>query len=305
MIDFRKGFPSNDLLPENILDISWEEFKKQKKSYLGYGANEGDEGFRKALATFLTKNYTYNINPNTLLMTAGASQALDFICTLYTKTGDTVFVEEPTYFLAFPIFRDHKLNIVPIKMQHDGIDISDLKKKIQLYKPQFFYTIPIFHNPSGVTLSHEKRQELIELSHFHNFYIIADEVYHLLNYENQKVQIFSSYDKYKKVFSLGSFTKILTPGVRLGWIEASEKLLKPFIKSGLLNSGGGIAHFTTGILKYLLKSDLQQKHLDKLLATYGERAKKITEVLEKELPENVTFQKPEEAFYVDKTSRKT
>ena len=183
MIDFGVGQPSLSLLPLAALRQAAEHRLSQgDSSLLQYGAEQGDGYFRFRLAQFLAQRYDLPVEADHLLVTSGASQALDLICTRFTQPGDTIFVEEPTYFLALLIFRDYRLNIVGIPMDENGLVIEALEEKLTQHRPVFLYTIPAFHNPSAVTLSAERRERLVSLSQEHGFLVVADEVYQMLDY---------------------------------------------------------------------------------------------------------------------------
>ena len=126
VINLGIGQPSDDLLPVNLLKAASDDFLKvAHPQELNYGEKQGDIRFRESLAAFLSRSYGTEATPESLLLTCGNSQALDFICERFTQPGDTVLVEEPTYFLAFQVFRDHGLNIVPIEMDQDGPEFLD------------------------------------------------------------------------------------------------------------------------------------------------------------------------------------
>jgi DNA-binding transcriptional MocR family regulator len=150
---------------------------------LAYGLEQGDGYFRQALADFLTAEYAAPVQAEELFVTAGASQALDMVCTLFARPGDTVLVEDPSYFLALRIFADHQLNVIGIPIDENGLIIPALEEVLKKYRPAFIYTIPAFHNPGGCVLSAGRRQALIRLSSEQNILLVADEVYQLLNYD--------------------------------------------------------------------------------------------------------------------------
>jgi 2-aminoadipate transaminase len=177
MIHLGIGQPDPSLLPLALMKNAAEHrLSHGDASLLAYGAESGDGYFRLALARFLTAHYHKPVDADDLFVTAGASQGLDLICTLFTKPGETIFVEEPSYFLALNIFRDHGLNIIGLPMDEDGLIIEALEENLTQHHPAFLYTIPTFHNPSGVTLSAARRERLVQLSQEHNLLIVADEV---------------------------------------------------------------------------------------------------------------------------------
>ncbi|MGB5749525.1 MAG: PLP-dependent aminotransferase family protein, partial [Desulfobacterales bacterium] len=182
MIDFGVGQPSPALLPLALLkEAAARRLDENDPSFLAYGTNQGDGYFRAELADYLNEHYHILVDADQLFVTSGASMGLDLLCTLFARPGDTIFVEEPSYFLALRIFTDHHLKIISLPMDAGGLNIGVLEEKLIRHQPVFLYTIPTFHNPFSVTLGAERRKQLVELSRRHNFLIIADEVYHLLN----------------------------------------------------------------------------------------------------------------------------
>src|SRR5690606_13043524 len=150
--------------------------------FLQYGTEQGDGYFRMALANFLSQKYGFNVDIETLFVTSGISSALDLICTLFTKPGDTIFVEEPSYFLALKIFADHELKVASIPTDDHGLVVDDLIQAVRESNPKFVYVIPTFQNPGGRTLSQGRREQLVSLAQEHDFIILADEVYQFLDY---------------------------------------------------------------------------------------------------------------------------
>ena len=184
-IDLGMGNPDFNLLPDEILRLASEKaFTKGINASLQYGREQGNGYFRVALADFLTGSLDKKVDADSLFISTGSSSALNLLTTLYTKAGDTVFVEEPTYFLALRIFADHGLRVISIPIDEEGLNADALEDELKKYQPKLLYTIPTFQNPSGHTLSLERREKLIELAEKHDFLIVADEVYHLLPYGN-------------------------------------------------------------------------------------------------------------------------
>jgi DNA-binding transcriptional MocR family regulator len=299
MIDFGVGQPSPSLLPRAALQqAANQRLSQADASILQYGASQGDGYFRLALAQFLSQKYDLPVEAEQLLVTNGASQALDLICTRFTQPGDTIFVEEPTYFLALLIFRDYQLNIVGIPLDANGLIIEALEAQLSRQRPVFLYTIPTFHNPSAVTLSAERRERLVRLSQEHNFLIVADEVYHLLDYRLTPPAPLAAHLETGQVVSLGSFSKILAPGLRLGWIQAAANRLNPLVHAGLLESGGGLNPFTSGVVQSMLELGLQEQCLAHLKQVYTERSAALSAALRRHLPGSVTFAEPGGGFFI-------
>ena len=164
-INFSVGQPSADLLPLKLLQGACERyFAGAQPLELNYGERQGDARFRAALAAFLRDAGGGDVDPQSLMLTGGISQALDFACSRLTRPGDTVFVEEPSYPYAFPIFRDHGLKIVGIPLDGDGMDLAECERQLAQHHPKLLYTIPAYNNPTGQTLGQERRERLVELS---------------------------------------------------------------------------------------------------------------------------------------------
>jgi len=298
MIDFGAGQPSPALLPMAPLKKAAENrLSRNDVSLLAYGAEQGGGYFRSTLAQFLGEHYQLQVDFDTLLITAGASQGLDLICTLFTHPGDTIFVEEPSYFLALRIFADHGLDIVSLPMDEKGLIIEALEEKLSQHTPAFLYTVPTFHNPSSITLSAARREQLVQLSQMHNFLIIADEVYHLLAYTATPPPPLAGYIDTGSVLSLGSFSKIMAPGLRLGWIQAGRKLMDRFIGCGLLDSGGGLNPFTSAVVCSAIDLGLQQNQLTILKDVYRQRKIALSNFLREHFPDSVRFTEPDGGFF--------
>jgi 2-aminoadipate transaminase len=297
MIDLGVGTPDFEHLAHDLLQRAAEAcFAKNDSSFLQYGTEQGHGYFRIALAEFLSRGYGFPVDPDTLFVTNGISNALDMICAFFTHPGDTIFVEEPTYFLALRIFADHDLRIVPVQTDEDGLITEDLEEKLVQVQPKFLYIIPTFQNPGGATLSQTRRERLVSLSQEHDFLIVADEVYHFLNYSNQQIKPFAAYTDLDTVISLNSFSKILAPGLRLGWVQAHPDKIKPLISNGLMDSGGGLNPFTSAIVLDLIEAGDLEKNIAKLITTYRSRLAAMDMSLRRELPQAI-FKTPQGGFF--------
>ena len=297
-IDLGSGNPSLDLLPIEMLQRASElYFSSGDRRTLQYGAEHGIGYFLTALAEFLSAYLQLQVNSDALLVTNGASAALDMLCTLYTKPGDLIFVEEPTYFLARSIFADHKLQVETISVDQDGLDIDEVEKKLSREMPKFVYTIPTFHNPASVTLSQDRRDRLVNLAQQEDILIIADEVYQFLAYDHEPPEpmaVFSS--QVEQVISINSFSKILAPGLRLGWIQTHPEVLSRLVRSGLLDSGGGMNPFTSAIAYYLIQAGDLADNIARLKGIYQHRLAAMDKALELYLPE-AEYTAPHGGYY--------
>lgn len=298
IIDFGNGQPSLSLLPVQALRTATDHFlSRGEPSWLQYGADQGEAHFREALAVFLARRYAKPMHPQQLMVTSGNSQALDLVCTRFTRPGDTIFVEEPTYFLALDVFRDHGLNVVGIPIDTNGLRIDALQDALAVHRPVLLYTIPSFQNPTGVTLSGDRRDALLSACAAHDVLIVADEVYQLLDFGEAPPPSLATYHSTARVLSLGSFSKICAPGLRLGWIHGAPGLLDTLMHSGLVQSGGGLNPFTSGVMRSLLQLGLADEGLDGLKQVYADRSAALCETLRDQLPD-CSFVEPRGGYFV-------
>lgn len=297
-IDLGMGNPDFNLLPEADLQHATERaFAKGMRASLRYGTEQGNGYFRDSLADFLGTSFGENVNADSLFVTTGSSSALDFLSTLYTCPGDVVFVEEPTYFLALSIFADHGLRAVSIPVDSEGLDLDVLEEKLKAYKPKLLYTIPTFQNPSGHTLSLARRKKLITLAEKHNFLIVADEVYHLLPYTQTPPKPFALFaEDSEKIVSVNSFSKILAPGLRLGWIQTHKKIMRKLTTCGLMDSGGGMNPFTSAIIHEFVEARDLEKNISLLRETYAHRLEIMDAALKENLP-SAEYTLPQGGFF--------
>ncbi len=297
-IDLGMGNPDFDLLPLELLRQSAEtHFDTGDLRSLQYGVEQGDGYFRRALANFLTRAYGTHVDPGRLFVTAGASSALDLLCTLYTRPGDLIFVEEPSYFLALRIFEDHGLRVVPIPMDDEGLRLDALEEKLTELSPKFIYIIPTHQNPSGRTLSQARREKLVDWAQRYNFLVLADEVYHFLPYSQTPPQSFATFaEDVEQVISVNSFSKILAPGLRLGWIQAHGAVIKRLAGSGLLESGGGMNPFTSALVRGLIESGGLEVNITDLRREYARRLKTLDAALRQHLP-TAEYTHPQGGFF--------
>jgi 2-aminoadipate transaminase len=297
-IDFGIGQPHIDILPlDQMAKASSHRLEQGDRNILQYGMQQGDGNFRISLAQFLSAEYGAPVDPDHLFITAGISQALDQICALHTRPGNTVIVEEPSYFLALRIFADYELKIISTPIDENGLIIEALEEKLVKHKPVFIYTIPTFHNPAGVTLAADRREKLISLSEKYDFLIVADEVYQMLAYTSTPPPPMTYYDASARVLSLGSFSKILAPGLRLGWMQAKPSLLEPFIVCGYLDSGGGLNPFVSSIVNSMIELGLQKDYLNFLRKTYRDRMVALSKALRQHIPA-LTYTDPDGGYFI-------
>lgn len=251
---------------------------------LQYGQERGSVAFRRQLAEFVTTVGRASVTAEKLLVTSGISQGLDLLTTLHSKPGDVVLVEEPSYHLAKLIFRDHGLAQVGVASDAAGLLPDALERALEENpNARLLYLVPTFGNPSGALLSSERSQQVVEIAERHGLLVLADEVYRFLNFGNTPPLSLSRFGS-ERVVTLNSFSKILAPGLRLGWLHAAESVLSRVEQSGLLQSGGGLNPLIAGVVGEMLTSGVAQRHLLKLRSVFAERSEALAAALAEELP---------------------
>ena len=285
-INLALGQPSPRLLPLPALaDAAGRRLRSGNDPLvLQYGIATGTMSFRRDLAAFLSARHGIDIIPETLMVSGGNSMALALSCPLFLR-GGAVVCEDPTYFLARGIFESHGAPIIGIPVDQYGMRVDLLEKKLEEgIQVDIVYSIPAFHNPTAVTLGTERREQLLELAHRFDFTILADEPYGLLHFGDTAPLPLASQDPHGRVVSLGSFSKILGPGLRLGWIHAAPALLKRLAEHAVLRSGGGLNPVIAAMVHELLADGFLGQHIDVLRNEFRQRADTLNHALARLVP---------------------
>ena len=304
VIDLGWGHPSPRLHPlDAIREAADRLFASDRTEPLQYGATQGYGPYLEALAEFLSRQESYGmlVDPRTLFLTAGATQGLDLTCTLFTREGDTVLVEDPTYFVIQGIFRAHHLDVQSVPTDQDGLDVDALEDMLENrgLRPRFIYTIPSYHNPTGAVLPADRRKRLVELAHRFHFLILADEVYQMIYFSKVPPPPIISFDDGSdgRTISYGSFSKILSPGLRIGWIQATPGMIGKFADAPVTFSGGGFNHFTSALVKEVIDLGLLDENIRQLRAVYAQRADAVDSAIRAHFGDSVVFCKPAGGYY--------
>ena len=301
VIDLGIGQPQDALLPV-------EEFRRAMASaavprfQLQYGIERGDGLLRMALADALTPRYGVPVDAERMIISNGNSQAIDWCCATLAHPGDVVLVEDPTYFLARAIFADHGLRVIGLPTDDQGLLPDALEQALITHRPAFVYTIPTFANPTGTTTSADRRAAIVELIARHGSLLVADEVYHLLSYGAAPPPPYCAWLDSGVVVCLGTFSKILAPGLRLGWVQAAEPTLARLVGHGTLVSGGGLNPFAAPIVTAMLQDGTALAYLDRLRSIYAARVGVMDDALRDAFgPERaggeVTWRTPEGGYF--------
>ncbi|CAF3564760.1 unnamed protein product [Adineta steineri] len=308
-IELDKGEPDTSMIPYDLVikateEIFADENGRNQGTYWGYPCYAGNIEFRQHIADFLRQTCSVStLTFENIFITNGVSAILDQLCTMFLRAGDTVLVECPTYLYTLDLFRDHHVHIVSCSTDEDGLilDSTFVTDILERKKPKMIYLIPTFQNPAGFTMSHERREQLVKLSVKYNFIIVADEVYHLLNYDkNDHPKTFASYHNERTVIALHSFSKVLPPSLRLGFACAHQELVHAMSQYGMIESGGGASPFVSGIVDRILVQGLLKKFLDeKLCVEYSKRMQVLHDELMKTFSnENITCRQPSGGYFL-------
>ena len=278
-----------------------------------YGPELGTATFRQELAAFLSRRYGDPVAADQLVLTTGATNGLHLVTSRLVRPGGVVFVENPTYFIALNLLSgDMGLEVVPVDMLRDGVDIAALERSVERAAAGrsveteaerhwgAIYTIPTFHNPTGVTLGRQRGEQLIAVARRWNLLVVCDDVYNLLSYSPLAVSRLKTLDTAPGglVISNGSFSKILAPGVRLGWLEAPPRLVAALASSGVLLSGGSQNNVMSGLVTSLLSLGHLDTLLDTAIATYSQRMEAAVSILQSGLPASWSVLNPRGGYFL-------
>jgi 2-aminoadipate transaminase len=300
-INLGLGQPSPSLLPLAMVhDAAMERLGwGVDPLVLQYGTIAGPESFREALARVLTRRYRWPVRAGELLVTGGISSALAFASQLFARAGQAVVCGDPTYFLAKGIFESQGLPVVGVPVDDGGMRVEELERRLETgLRPAFVYCMPSFHNPCGVCLEPGRARRLVELAERYDFLVVADEPYVMLHFGKQPPPCMMSYDEGRgRVLSLGSFSKILGPGLRLGWVHAAEGLVERFSQHGALRSGGGLNPVVASIVEGVIENGRLDRNIEHLRRVLGGRAKVLWGALRKRLPA-CRVEEPQGGYFV-------
>ncbi|TMB81902.1 MAG: PLP-dependent aminotransferase family protein, partial [Chloroflexi bacterium] len=304
VIDLGWGHPDPDLLPVDELRRAAEEAARRwGPDLFAYGFAQGPAPLLTWLAGRLGEVDEKAPDPSAIVITAGASNALDLVITQLTQPGDVALVESPTYHIAVKLLRDHALEVVPIRRDADGPDLDALAATLDQLeragrRPSLFYTIPTFHNPTGSVMPLDRRVELVRLAVSRELLLVEDDAYRELFYGEPPPPSLWSLAPPGSVVRVGSFSKTLAPGLRVGFLTAEPRMTARLSQSGLLDSGGGIAHVPGLTVAVLAESGFYARHVERLKSAYAARRDALLGALASRLPETVELQRPDGGFFV-------
>lgn len=304
IIDLGWGHPGPELLPTAALgQAAVRVVERYGADALGYGYAGGPGPLIDWVCERLKEVDAVAPTPDCVVASAGNSQALDLLATLLTEPGDAVVVEAPTYHLAVRILQDHHVDLVPVRADRFGLCVDVLAETVRRLRAQrrhvrFLYTIPTFHNPTGVSLSVERRRELVDLAETEELLIVEDDAYRELSYDGAAPPSLWSLARPGAVIRLGSFAKSLAPGLRTGFITSDAAFARRIRDSGLLDSGGGISHFTSLMVAEFAATGEYARNVERLRTAYTERRDALLSALSQHLDGRATWLHPSGGYFI-------
>ncbi len=274
---------------------------------LQYGPERGTSSLINFLIGKSKREQGLSLRPANVMVVAGSTHAVDMLARLFVEPGGVVLVEAPTYTDSIHIFRDYHRELCSVSIDEDGLIPAALEAQIahlhaQGKTPSMLYTIPNFHNPTGYTLSTARRSEIIALSRRYGFLIVEDDVYRDLSFEGPVPASFYALTNGGRdggrVASIGSFSKTLAPGLRLGWLVSSEDIIQRCIDCGTTQMGGGANPFVAHIVAEYCQSGQWEPHIAQLQTLYKMRRDSALSALKRHMPADVTWTHPAGGFFI-------
>ncbi|KAK2145773.1 hypothetical protein LSH36_658g00021 [Paralvinella palmiformis] len=282
---------------------------KDDSYVLQYGPRLGSTHARDSIAKFLSEGYGDEVKGDNIVITSGATNGLAMACTHFFKSGDVVFVEDPSYFIAINMLKqDMGMKVIPVPTTEEGIDIDTYEKLLEQHCPSgkvtdtrpfraMLYMIPTYHNPRGYILPPESCKRLVALARKYDVLNFSEDVYNFLHFDvdTRAPPRFLTYDKpsdpdYKgHTISNCTISKILSPGLRLGWWETSPRIVNLIFKSNILWGAGCSNHYASEIVASAIDLGLQQSHIKTMNREYQQKIANVYALMKEQFPEGVKF----------------
>jgi 2-aminoadipate transaminase len=302
VISLAGGLPDTSTFPaEDFSALMARVGAESSAAALQYGPTEGLAAIKDCIAEVMAAE-NMEVEPEDLLVTTGGQQVIDLVCRALIDPGDVVLAEGPTYPGAVPVFCSYQADVVQVEMDDDGMRIDRLQEALdQLDRegrtPKFIYTIPSFQNPAGVTMALDRRRALVRLARERELLVLEDNPYGLLRYEGDQLPTLFALDGGEYVIYLGTFSKILSPGLRLGWTAAPHPVLEK------LNLGKQAADLCSPplsqyfVVSYFANRDWRA-YLRGLVELYRRRRDTMLDALAEHLPPEADWTRPRGGLFV-------
>lgn len=303
VISLAYGMPDPALFPATGLAAAAEEALRDAGTYavaLQYGNVAGNPLLLAELGRKIEAEEGRPLEPGSLLITNGSSQAIALVVQALASPGDVCLCEAPTFLGTIHHLRFHGIRTVPVMLDDEGLDVEALERQIHRLEvagtpPRFVYTIPTFNNPAGVTMSLGRRRALLDVAGRHGVPVIEDDAYRDLRFEGEPVPTLHALDGEGLVVRLGTFSKIVAPGVRLGFALADPAVIERGLAFKAEGSTNGFASMVVGTF---MKRGGLAAHIETLRAAYRVRRDALYDALAREMPEGVQWTRTEGGFFL-------
>ena len=296
IISFAGGMPSQKSFPvEEIAQISQELIESNGVAILQYGNTEGWDPLRESVRQIIQGRGIEAKMENILTLT-GSSQGIELFTKLMINPGDTILCEAPSFLGALQTFASYQANVVGVQMDEDGMILEDLEEKIKLHTPKFLYTIPTFQNPMGVSLSNARRQRVAELTARYGVMVLEDDPYCDLRYEGEAQPSIKSFDDADNVIHLLSFSKTISPGLRVGAAIGNPQVIR---KMAIAKQGMDThtSNLSQAIVDAYIRSGRYQEHIREILPDYRDQRDAMLGRI-REFPSGVTYTQPKGGLFI-------
>ena len=291
MISFAGGLPAPELFPlKELGEATQRVLTKYGSQALQYAITEGQIPLREKIVHTLAPGST-RLTLNHLIITQGSQQGLELLAKLYLDKGSVVYTETPSYLGALQAFRLFQAEIAPIPTDDQGILPDALRKALKKRRPAFLYLMPNFQNPTGVSLSLERRREIVEISKQSDLLVVEDDPYGDLFFEGEKLPSLFALGDGRNIVYLSTFSKTIAPGLRVAFAAADEEIAG---KLAMIKQGTDLQTNTLGqfIVNEYLESGLLPEHLRKLRTTYRVRRDLMLTAMKEHFPSTLTWNRP-------------
>lgn len=298
------GHPDPRFLPVKALRAAADRaLRRYGPDALGYGRPAGPPPLIEMVRSRLAEVDARSPAADEVVITAGSSHGLDQIATLLMDPGDVALVEAPTYHLAIKLLRDHPVQLVSVGSDGRGLRIDALAEAIRRVRtdgsrPRILYTVPTFNNPTGLSLSGPRRRDLVALAESESVLIVEDDAYRELTYDGPPPPSLWSIGRPGTVIRLGTFSKSVAPGLRVGFMTADAPTISRFADGGLLDSGGGIGHFSGLVVSEYFQAGDYVRDVERLRAAYRKRRDRMLDALERHMPKGTRWTRPAGGYFI-------
>lgn len=299
IIPFAAGNPDESAFPvDEISRISAEIFKENPVTALQYGVTEGYRPLVDTLTPFVKEKYNIGKDFDSIIVTSGAQQVMDLATKALCDFGDTIICESPSFIGSLNCFRSYGCKLSGVPVEADGMSLEELEKAIKgAENPRFIYTIPNFQNPSGATMSLEKRKGVYALAKKYGLLILEDNPYGDLRVSGDDIPSIKSFDTDGIVIYAGSFSKLLAPGIRVGYIVAPSQIIAKMIVGKQAADVHTPVFSQMLVHKWMTENDVDA-HIEKIRNIYGEKLSLMCDLIDSELGDFVKYVRPEGGLFV-------